>query len=76
MKSSLDKDLQELVNSFSGYGIEPWMTSNYKAMALRVQQLRNGIRRFRDSTDMLQEDLFGFLPENKSIEESEEESNT
>lgn len=44
----MDSDLQNLIDSFSGYGVEPWMKDSLRAMAFKVQELRNAIRVHRD----------------------------
>ncbi len=41
----MDSDLEELVKSFSGYGIESWMKASYLAMANKVQELRNQLKK-------------------------------
>lgn len=43
-----DKDLQELLSSFSGYGVERWMIESYRTTLLKVQALRDAIREHKD----------------------------
>jgi len=40
----MDVDLEELVKSFEGYGIESWMKTSYLVMAKQVQELRDVLR--------------------------------
>lgn len=40
----MDADLEELVKSFGGYGVESWMKASYTAMTQMAQELRDAIR--------------------------------
>src|SRR5574337_22320 len=44
----MDKDLEDAVTSFSGYGVEEWMKTYLHSMTKKVQDLRDAIRRHRD----------------------------
>jgi len=61
----MDKDLQEIVKSFSGYGVESWMKSSLYVMAIKVQELRDAIRACRDGKISIDK-LYDKLPEGVS----------
>lgn len=44
----MDKDLEELLDGFAGYGVESWMRTSFVGVIQLVQKTRDAIREHRD----------------------------